>query len=125
MQITVFANLYIGNRNHSPFHRLTQYFYANVNDKLPGVIQNEFNEYDFEQGNKLKDESPCESKQEKGKGLKGGSPLESPCICDRPKEKKNPPKIYFCTRTHRQIAQIIRELNKTEFRQVRILISKF
>ena len=89
------------------------------------MIQNEFNEYDFDQGNKLKEESPCESKQEKGKGLKGGSPLESPCICDRPKEKKNPPKIYFCTRTHRQIAQIIRELNKTEFRQVRILISNF
>ena len=40
------------------------------------------------------------------------------CCCDEIRQRRRAPKIYFCTRTHRQIAQIIRELNKTEFNKV-------
>ena len=29
------------------------------------------------------------------------------------------PKIWFGTRTHKQLAQIVRELNKTDYRYVR------
>ena len=37
--------------------------------------------------------------------------------------KKRVPKIYFGTRTHKQIEQIIRELNKTAYRDTKISIS--
>ncbi|XP_061197315.1 Fanconi anemia group J protein homolog [Saccostrea echinata] len=47
-----------------------------------------------------------------------------PCTCcagDGPKARKVP-KIYFGTRTHKQIAQIIRELKKTAYREVKMTI---
>ena len=37
-------------------------------------------------------------------------------------KRKKAPKIYFGTRTHKQIAQIVRELNKTEYRNVNMTI---
>ena len=78
------------------------------------MVKNKLHEYDFEGDNTAKKEE--EIKKETNKD---GSILEPPCNCDKAREKRNPPKIFFCTRTHRQIAQIIRELNKTEFRKVK------
>lgn len=41
---------------------------------------------------------------------------------ERKIKRKKVPKIYFGTRTHRQIAQLIRELNKTAYRDVKMSI---
>ena len=37
-------------------------------------------------------------------------------------KRKTVPKIYFGTRTHKQIAQIIREMNKTAYKDARMTI---
>ncbi|XP_048740276.2 Fanconi anemia group J protein homolog [Ostrea edulis] len=60
-----------------------------------------------------------------GPSTKGDSAeSDKPCACcsgDTPKARKVP-KIYFGTRTHKQITQIIRELKKTAYREAKMTI---
>ncbi|KAF8562533.1 hypothetical protein P879_08183 [Paragonimus westermani] len=46
----------------------------------------------------------------------------SECDSVEPKENIHVPKIYYCTRTHKQIAQIVRELRKTKYRRAKMTI---
>lgn len=65
--------------------------------------------------------SPSECEQ----STNSGSPDTSkPCTCgaDSAPKARKVPKIYFGTRTHKQIAQIIRELKKTAYREVKMTI---
>ncbi|XP_065934696.1 Fanconi anemia group J protein homolog isoform X1 [Magallana gigas] len=65
--------------------------------------------------------SPPECEQ----STNSGSPDTSkPCTCgaDSAPKARKVPKIYFGTRTHKQIAQIIRELKKTAYREVKMTI---
>ena len=84
-----------------------------------GVVGNEYDVYDFEKEDDI-------TRQKRLNMASASTPKAPPtktsstsptgtCTCGT---KKKTPKIFFCTRTHRQIAQIIRELNKTEFNTV-------
>ena len=83
-----------------------------------GAVPNEFDTYDFERSDPVK--SKILEKGESGNAA-AAAKLDD-CCCDEIRQRKHLPRIYFCTRTHRQIAQIIRELNKTEFNQVSPLV---
>lgn len=82
-------------------------------DEITGITESEFDKYDFEKADPVKS-----AKLENASPSNGAASKSADCCCDEIRQRRRAPKIYFCTRTHRQIAQIIRELNKTEFNKV-------
>ncbi|KAI8502870.1 Fanconi anemia group J protein [Branchiostoma belcheri] len=93
------------------------------------------NEDDFQPAKK-KFRTPGGGMQWKMELTNNTSTNQAPCTCncgnkgeegkeeteERPRRKKRAPKIFFGTRTHKQIAQITRELGKTAYKGTRMTI---
>lgn len=80
----------------------------NVVDQVDGLTSSKVNDPDFEPGSKPLCKS-CQALEAEDKF--------SEVLGDSVVTKSKIPRIYYGTRTHKQITQVIRELNKTEYRR--------
>ncbi|XP_071790208.1 Fanconi anemia group J protein homolog [Asterias amurensis] len=108
-----------------------------------GLISDEQDEDDFQPSKKKSKRNSTVKKKKKGvpeipevpevpeceeEVIEVDSAEKEPCQCLCHSSKKDVykrrrvPKIYFGTRTHKQIAQLIKELGKTEYKDVRMSI---